>query len=203
MFPKFVAGICHLDSNDQPQAVFCCTQPDCGRLFIADYRNTGSTVLQLGRVEPIYHKAVTFPDPVLEISSTFVDIYNQAMVAESQNLHQLTGIGLRKALEFLVKDYAISTKPQDEEKIKASLLGPCIEKFIADSKIKKCAKLAAWLGNDETHYVRKWVDKDINDLKLLIKLTVNWIENSILTDQYTKEMTGEESGQPKDAGDKQ
>ena len=33
------------------------------------------------------------------------------------------------------------------------------------------------LGDDETHYERRWIDKDLNDLKNLIRLTVNWIAN--------------------------
>ena len=49
-------------------------------------------------------------------------------------------------------------------------------------------KRAVWLGNDETHYVRKWEDKDISDLKRLIKLTVNWIENNLLTQDYMSTM---------------
>ena len=103
-------------------------------------------------------------------------------------LHQLTGIGLRKALEFLVKDFSISLNPSQKEAIERTALARCIEDFIVDDRIKTCAKLAAWLGNDETHYVRKWQDKDISDLKLLIRLTLNWIENHLLTEQYRKEM---------------
>jgi hypothetical protein len=38
------------------------------------------------------------------------------------------------------------------------------------------ASRAAWLGNDETHYLRTWEDKDLTDLKKLIELTVQWIE---------------------------
>jgi hypothetical protein len=54
--------------------------------------------------------------------------------------------------------------------------------------VKACAKRAAWLGNDETHYVRKWTDKDVRDLKILITLTINWINNVLLTRKYTAEM---------------
>jgi hypothetical protein len=50
------------------------------------------------------------------------------------------------------------------------------------------AERATWLGNDETHYVRKWEDKDINDLKILIKVTLHWIEMELLTEQYKTEM---------------
>lgn len=48
--------------------------------------------------------------------------------------------------------------------------------------------MAVWLGNDETHYYRRWEDKDINDLKLLIKLTANWIEIKELTKNYSEDM---------------
>jgi hypothetical protein len=44
------------------------------------------------------------------------------------------------------------------------------------------------LGNDETHYVRKWADKDLNDLKNLISLTRHWIEMDQLTKDFVKDM---------------
>ena len=50
------------------------------------------------------------------------------------------------------------------------------------------AKGAIWLGNDETHYERKWVDKDIDDLKTLIDLTLHWINYETLTEQYKESM---------------
>ena len=56
------------------------------------------------------------------------------------------------------------------------MLGHCIDTYISNPSVKAVAKRAAWLGNDETHYVRKWEGKDINDLKGLISMTVSWIE---------------------------
>ena len=50
------------------------------------------------------------------------------------------------------------------------------------------AKRATWLGNDETHYYKKWPEKDISDLKILIQLTVNSIDNQLLIEKYEKEM---------------
>ena len=35
----------------------------------------------------------------------FLTIYNQSLSAEDNNLDQIAGIGYRKALEFLIKDY--------------------------------------------------------------------------------------------------
>jgi len=41
---------------------------------------------------------------------------------------------------------------------------------------------------DGTHYVRKWEGKDIEDLKRLIQLTMNWIQSDFLTRDYEEKM---------------
>lgn len=63
-----------------------------------------------------------------------------------------------------------------------------IDNFVANENVKQCAKRAIWLGNDETHYVRKWVDKDIKDLKLLIQITVSWIQQEVITKRLLEDM---------------
>lgn len=50
------------------------------------------------------------------------------------------------------------------------------------------ARRTAWLGNDETHYVRLWSGKDLEDLKALLALTVSWVNTHLLTKKYLKEM---------------
>lgn len=50
------------------------------------------------------------------------------------------------------------------------------------------AKRAAWLGNDETHYVRKHEHMTVNDLKRLIDLTIHWIMMEQLTDDYERDL---------------
>ena len=67
-------------------------------------------------------------------------------------------------------------------------LAKCIDTYVSDQNVLQCAKRAAWLGNDETHYIRKWSDKDVSDLYLLVRLTVNWIDNHLLTKSYITEM---------------
>jgi len=128
-----------------------------------------------------------FPE-VAEVSPTFKTIYEQASAAENYGLDQISGVGYRKALEFLIKDFCIYKMPDDEEKIKSSLLGQVISNHVEDANLKTCANRAAWLGNDETHYVRKWEDKDINDLKTLIELSCVWIKSNVLTEKYLEEM---------------
>jgi hypothetical protein len=65
---------------------------------------------------------------------------------------------------------------------------PTAATYIKSEQIKGIAKRAAWLGNDETHYVRKWEDKDLNDLKKLITLTLHWIEIETLTEEVIADM---------------
>jgi hypothetical protein len=98
------------------------------------------------------------------------------------------GCGYRKALEFLIKDYIIFRDTSKKEEVEKMLLGKCIEVHVDHATIKNVAKRAAWLGNDETHYVRKWIDKNIDDLKTLIDLTVHWIETEQLTEKMISSM---------------
>jgi hypothetical protein len=183
-----------LEERSLCQMVYRCTHQGCQELFIATYRNTnrsssGRPEFGLIHVAPIAPHKCSFSSTIHELSPTFVEIYNQAISAESNNLDQLVGIGLRKALEFLIKDFSCSQNPDKEEEIRSTWLGTCISNYINDTNVKECAKRAAWLGNDETHYTRRWDDRDITDLKLLVQLTMNWIENVMLTQKYISEMS--------------
>ncbi len=130
----------------------------------------------------------TFSDTINSISKEFITIYDQAYYAEQNKLTEICGVGYRKALEFLIKDYAFLNNPDEKEKIEKKLLGSCIEQYVTDNRIKGVAKRAVWLGNDETHYVRKWEGKTLDDLKKLIELTVHWIEMEALTKTFEAEM---------------
>lgn len=144
-----------------------------------------------------------FPTPVIgsqlereleDISPGFVEIFGQAQEAEALGLDSLVGVGYRKALEFLIKDYLISKHPNDETKIARQLLAQCIREYVTDPNIKDCADRAAWLGNDEAHYTRKWSDQDIEDLKTLLKLTRYWLSSEFLTAEYRDRMQRQSHG---------
>lgn len=129
-----------------------------------------------------------FEESIQEVSPAFVKIYGQAVAAEYLQFDKLNGMGYRKALEFLVKDYLCSKYPDKQDEIKTRFLGQCIRDYVDDPRIRDCAEMATWLGNDETHYQRRWVDKDIDDLKMLIQLTLHWISSALLTEQYKSSM---------------
>lgn len=125
---------------------------------------------------------VTFSKYINEVSPSFVKIYNEANTAECANLSEIAGMGYRKAIEFLIKDYLISKSEESEcDKIKKEQLGTCIKNRIENPQLKIVAERAVWIGNDETHYIRKHEDKDIDDLKRLIEVTVRWVEMELMT----------------------
>jgi len=172
------------------QIVFLCANNECNQFFVATYHQgrRDTSVYYLSQTAPMTAQEIHWGEKIEELSPTFVKIFNQAMAAEAHNLDEIAGVGFRKALEFLVKDFAIAENPDKAEEVRAKFLGRCIDDYIEDSTVKKTASRAAWLGNDETHYMRKWEDKDIGDLKTLIRITVNFIENILLARQYEEEM---------------
>lgn len=173
------------------QAVFQCPRNECGVLFIAEYF---AEKPELGDRTPVSFEYIStwpkgfvqlkFSAEIENVSPDFCKIYNEAANAESIELNSICGPGYRKALEFLIKDYLISKASSEADKsaIKRKLLGACIQDHIDHAQLKEVAKRAAWLGNDETHYERKWEDKDITDLKDVIKLCVSWVEMHVRTD---------------------
>ena len=190
VLPKAGQAYVH-SAKEWAQVVYQCTSDSCTQLFIGTYtysHTSGYPLYQLNGVEPVRAKNQEFPQSIKEVSPTFIEIHNQAVAAEGAGLAQLVGIGLRKAIEFLIKDFSAHQQPDQIDKIKSLMLAPCITEYITDQNVKDCAKRAAWLGNDETHYIRKWEDKDISDLKLLVRLTTNWIDNVLLTQKYVAEM---------------
>ena len=177
------------------QKVFGCTRGECQNLFIAYYQFEGDERQQVQertylyeRVAPVSIEKKEFPEIINKISPQFSEIYNEAKEADDRGLKNICGAGYRKAIEFLIKDYLIKVKNKPEEDIKKRFLGNCIKELIDDENIKKCAERAVWIGNDETHYIRKWESKDLDDLKDLIDVTLNWIVNEYKTLRYIIEM---------------
>ena len=134
-------------------------------------------------IEPNHFERITFESYINNISPSFSKIYNQALEAEHYKLDEIAGIGYRKALEFLIKDFLINHEKLDTSKVKSTALGCCIDTMINNPQLKIASSRATWLGNDQTHYEQKYTDKDIDDLKRLIELSVHWISMICLTDE--------------------
>lgn len=156
---------------------FRCSRSDCKKYFAVEYIFTSTSELcSIAKYSYRPPIKVKLPENIEKVSPVFVEIYSQATVAESEALNQIAGVGYRKAAEFLIKDYVISKNPSDEEHIKSIMLGQVIAKYLNDfPKIQALAKSVSWIGNDETHYVRRHNDKDIQDLKKFILSAAQFI----------------------------
>lgn len=178
--------------NDELDVFMCCPDSNCGLSFVGFYSFDRSYDCWIYSNETtkgnIFNR--NFNNTIDKISPSFVLIYNQSYFAEQNGLSEVCGVGYRKALEFLIKEYLILNNPDHKEKIEKKMLGNCIEEYVSDSRIKMVAKRAVWLGNDETHFVRKWEHKSLEDLKKLIDLTIHWIEMEDLTKSLTDDMPG-------------
>lgn len=178
-------------NSDSKMYFFMFECPACNKGFITHYNYTNErkikndisyNMLKLVNSYPKVPELHQFDENIKKLSSNFCEIFNQAYVAEQMNLNEIAGIGYRKALEFLIKDYCIDKNKEQEEKIKKEPLSQVITNYILSDKIKNLAKASIWIGNNETHYVRKYEDKNIKDLKRFISATVAYIAYELIAD---------------------
>ena len=166
-------------NNSTMVALFLC--PHCESFFMVEYVINELHDYCEGDIICIYPapdscSSLKFSDHIISLSPQFVDLYHQSQKAEFAGLNELCGMGYRKALEFLVKDFAAYIHPDKISEIENSFLGNCISTYIDNEKIKTLATASAWLGNDETHYIRKHQNYNSQDLKRFINTLVAFIE---------------------------
>lgn len=177
--PTHVTDEWYRDNSSCRHLAIFYTCPHCFRPFVAHFtddspmNNCMSPVLDY--CGPELYSAQQFEANITNLSPQFVKIYNQALEAERRQLDEIAGIGYRKALEFLVKDYCKHAHPDESDEIERTWLKTCIVKFIPQQSIQTLASRAAWIGNDEAHYTRKHEDRDIADMKSFIQAMVHYI----------------------------
>ncbi len=84
--------------------------------------------------------------------------------------------------------FSIKTHAADEEKIKRMELGNCIQTYVLNPMVKDTAERAACLGNDETHYLHTWEEKNLQDLKDLLQLVVTALHTELQYHKMKKDM---------------
>lgn len=170
-----------------------CPNLDCKKIFSVQYSCYGTNYggeysYEISGYFPYLAKE-NIDDEIKEISSGFYNIYCEATKAKELGLNEISGVGYRKALEFLIKDYCIANNPENREDIEKSFLAKVINTYIDNNNIKDMASRAVWIGNDETHYIRRWEGKDINDLLTLIDITCYWISYTEKTKKLKESMS--------------
>ncbi|WP_075679153.1 DUF4145 domain-containing protein [Roseburia sp. 831b] len=167
---------------------FCrhCTSPFFAHYYASNVSEYSNSIIynsaKFRYIEPVKFTKIVFDKKIIELSPLFDKIYNQALAAETSGLDEIAGLGYRKSLEFLIKDFAIHENPNDEAKIKSMPLAACIKSFMDSPNIKTLATRSAWIGNDEAHYIRKQEDRDVSDMKSFIQATVYFISMILITE---------------------
>lgn len=167
---------------------------NCYRGFVAEYTNpkrdgeNSYAFIRHPKLSPCNVLKKDFDSEIKELSSDFVETYNEAYAAEQHGLTKICGMGYRRALEYIIKDYLIHKFPNKSDNIKADSLSACIKNkdYNVCDNIKITANTCAWLGNDHSHYIIKHTDKDLSDLKELLNITVYWILMELKTENAMK-----------------
>jgi hypothetical protein len=177
--PEFKGHFYTSDSerNRQHMTIWRCTNKDCVRNFPALFDSNGDFVRFLNGLpqgpdwpKPIENlKSGNNSDSENEKQTRFIDTYLQSLSAENEGLDEIAGMGFRKAIEYLVKDWAIQSNPADAEKINGLWLSGVIAEYY-DGDLKGILERATWLGNDQAHYNKLFEEYDIDVLKELIDL---------------------------------
>ena len=192
--PILKYGEVYKDNNNKNRLVLNYMCNGCFNNFIVQYSECKETSFgirnfeKIDFVEPNKFEEKIFSRCIEQEFSDFVKIYNQSLKAEHYNLDEIAGMGYRKALEFLIKDFLLLEKQEKQEDIKNWALGKCINELIDNEQLKKVASRATWLGNDQVHYKKIYTENDINDLKLLIEIAIRWIETIFLTNEYEQKI---------------
>lgn len=129
---------------------------------------------------------------IKKVSPDFVLMYEQAYKAEKNNLIDLCGMGYRKSLEILITDFVLyKSNPGEKlkkEVMRLNLMEKIKRYFNDDNDFLTCAERATWIGNDETHLVRKHTNVDIQNMKELIYVLFQRVRLKVLADEYLDKM---------------
>lgn len=174
-------------TNDLSVMYYC---RHCSSAFVTLYKKAGTrtnSAYDLVIVKS-YPKSINkreFDNSISDLSESFVEIYNQAKEAEDLGLDHICGMAYRKALEFLIKDFAINQNSDDESIIADPKypLSKCINDYIKEDDLKNTAKASVWIGNDYSHYTRQHEDKTIDDLKSFIDAVLYFIMYKLKADE--------------------
>ena len=205
--------ICH--TGIDPIALSCVFYPDkhdaskrtgvclyrcsrCFNAFMVQYDLVKSGCATPLRIAPASVTSKKFSQQISDLSPRFVEIYNQAYKSEQMGLYEVCGIGYRRSIEFLIKDYAIHNAADEATKdlIRASSLSACIRQYIESDKLKAIASRAVWLGNDHAHYNKLFDEYTLDDLKRFICAVVNWIDFMLVSEEALSILPRKQNHEP-------
>lgn len=171
-----------------------CSNDSCARVYITSHLYELG-LLRFQRYLNGNLKGPDWPKPIIDLRdgktigsnevmpSKFINIYRQSLDAESNGLDEIAGMGYRKAIEYLVKDWAIQCDPGAKDKIESSWLGALINQYF-EGELKGILERATWLGNDQAHYKRLFEEYNLEVIKDLISLIMVELERQFKISHY-------------------
>lgn len=152
-----------------------CKCTSCGKTFFfaSEYQKDNSfspTTIPAISFTPYENKRLE------SISDRFINMYNQALFSESAGNIELAAIGYRAALEILVKDFAINELKENADEVSRKTLCNAISEYLNQSDLVATADVVRILGNDYTHYQRKYPQHDFDLLKGYMEIFLKQIE---------------------------
>lgn len=176
--PRFT-NLANLNYNENTQIALVTFYIECcQKLFFCTYHLKGNQYNFLYSYPSEQLKPL--PDSIKEISPRFCELYNQCLTAESNNHLELAGSGFRNALEVLIKDYAITQLVKPKEEVKSKKLYQAIKDYMKTINLHHSAEVVRILGNDNTHYVRKYDQIGFDILKKYMEIFIQVIDTEYL-----------------------
>ncbi|HFI0250102.1 TPA: hypothetical protein ACGO6U_000457 [Streptococcus suis] len=178
--PKVLFSQAHTTKDNENLFFISLLCPVCEHSWVNEYKvdYTPGYVPEITLRTPYKHlqKPEEITKDIANLSPVGARIYAQSLQAESEGFDTLVGIGLRKSLEFFIKDFLSLRHPDEEEEIRKTWLSNVIKTYIKDDTLKQLATATAYIGNDETHYTRTHTTRDLQDLKKFLSATLRYIE---------------------------
>lgn len=150
----------------------------CDNNFVSIYSIDKNDITKLIATYPTGSPEV-FPQVIFDLSPDFIKLYTQSKTAEDNAHFELASTGYRNAIEFLIKDFAIKFLAKSPEEVAPKTLYKAIEDYLPDEKLVKSADVTRILGNDTTHYIRKYPQLDLKTLKRYLGYFIDIVAKEI------------------------
>lgn len=142
-------------------ASYQCTS--CAQKFVVLYERNND---ELSYLDIWAHPSGEALPPCFEkISSRFVEVHKEAQAVELMGYTDLASMGYRKALEIIVKDFAINVLGEPEDTVSKKPLADAIGIYLHQDSLMKTADVVRILGNDHVHYQEKYPEFDFSLLE--------------------------------------
>lgn len=148
----------------------------CGKEFFFACHNTPEKKAKNVCLYPTIQFVPYQNETLASISERFIDMFNQALQCEFNENYELAAIGYRSALEILIKDFAINELGKSIEEVSGKKLHAAIGEYLNQNELVNTADVIRILGNDYTHYQRRYPQHDFELLKAYMDIFLKQIE---------------------------